>query len=103
MYILYGKTMQGEYKKIAEKSDINKLDMYINKIKKEGYYSYMVKKTSKEEGDSIVKDGKFYKECKVELVDDLKSKVEVKALTFTPSRMKRKEELRKMTENYVER
>lgn len=50
-----------------------------------------------------LKNKKIYKECEVEYVDDLKTKVEVKALTFVPSRMKKKEELRRMTEQYIDR
>ena len=103
MYILYGKTVQGIYKKIAEKDDLDKLDIHIKKLEKEGYYSYMVKEHSIEKGDSIVKDGVFYKECKVEYVDDLKTDIEVKALTFKPSRMKKKEELMRETRDYIDR
>ena len=50
-----------------------------------------------------LKNKKIYKECKVEFVDNLKTDVEVKALTFVPSRMKEKEELRKLTEEYIDR
>lgn len=53
--------------------------------------------------DILEEKKKNYKKCKVEYVDNLKTDVEVKAMTFTPSRMKRKEELRKLTEDYIDR
>ena len=46
---------------------------------------------------------KHSKECKVEYVDNVNTKMEVRTTTFTPSKMKQKEELRKMTEKYIDR
>lgn len=54
-------------------------------------------------GDEIIERKDFTRECQVEYVDELKTKYEVKAVAFKPSRMKRKEELRRMTEQYVDR
>ena len=43
------------------------------------------------------------KKCQVEYVDNLKTDIEVKAMTFKPSRMKEKEKLRRMTEEFIDR
>ena len=43
------------------------------------------------------------KKCRVEFVDNLKTDVEVKAMTFKPSRMKKKEELMRETRDYIDR
>ena len=44
---------------------------------------------------------KNYKKCRVEFVDNLKTDVEVKTVVFKPSKMKQKEELRRMTQDYL--
>lgn len=49
------------------------------------------------------KDKKKYKECKVEYTNNVKSKYEVNGIVFQPSRMKKKEELRKITKEYIDR
>ena len=55
----------------------------------------------------IIKNGKFYDRLEVEYVDKLEPKkeklVEVKTMVFKPSKMKKKEEFRKLTEEYIDR
>lgn len=53
--------------------------------------------------DILEEKKKNYKKCRVEFVDNLKTDVEVKSVVFKPSRMKKKEELRKMAEEYIDR
>ena len=52
--------------------------------------------------DSVLKQKTLGTECSVEYSDNVKSKVEVKAAVFKPSRMKRKEEDRKIFKAYFE-
>lgn len=56
---------------------------------------------SSEKGDRTVRRQELYQECTVEYSDDVKTKFEVKATTFKPSKMKQKEELRRMTQDYL--
>lgn len=48
-------------------------------------------------------ENKKYKKCKIEFVNDLESNIKLKTLVFKPSKMKEKQELRKMTEEYIDR
>ena len=102
MYKLYAQKLDGSMEQITIEDSIENIDKEINQLSANEYYSYMVK-TRVNGGDEIVKSGKLYKECKVEYVDDLKTKVEVKAITFKPSRMKNKEELRREVRDYIDR
>ena len=55
----------------------------------------------RKDGDRIARRQELFIECSVEYVDEVKTSFEVKATTFKPSKMKQKEELRKMTEEYL--
>lgn len=102
MYKLYAQKLQGGWEKIAVKETLDKIEKQASKISAHEYYSYLIIK-NEGNGDETVKREVLSKECKVEFVDDIKSKVEVKAMTFKPSKMKQKEELRKLTEEYIDR
>ena len=102
MYKLYAQRLDGSMEKITVEDTIEKIDAVISELSPKEYYLYMVK-TRVNGGDDIVKSGKLYEECKVEFVDDIKSKVEVKAMTFKPSRMKKKEELMREVRDYIDR
>lgn len=54
-------------------------------------------------GDQVLERQELSRECKIEFVDKIDTKYTVKAMTFQPSKMKQKEELRKMIEKYEER
>lgn len=69
-------------------------------LEPKNYYSYLVVEAD-ENGEKVVQRKDLTKECEVEFVDNLKTDYEVKATTFKPSRMKKKEELRKLTQNYT--
>jgi len=112
MYRLYAQKQQGGWDKVAIKPNYEKTIKLLDKLKNDGYYAYMIIK-NEGNGDEIVErnklqddeilehEGKKYKKCKVERTNDFKSKYEVKGITFTPSRMKQKEELRRLTEDYL--
>lgn len=102
MYKLYAQKLQGGWEKIIQAGTLKEIEKEAQYLTAKEYFSYMVVEHSKE-GDQVITRKKLYEECKVEFVDDIKSKVEVKALTFKPSRMKKKEELRRLTEEYIDR
>lgn len=102
MYRLYAQKQQGGWDKIAVKETLDKIEKQASRLSAHEYYSYLIIK-NEGNGDEIVKREVLSKECKVEYVEDLKTDVEVKAMTFKPSRMKEKEELRKLTEEDIDR
>ena len=102
MYKLYAQKLQGGWEKIIQAGTLKEIEKEAQYLTAKEYFSYMVVEHSKE-GDQVITRKKLYDECEVEFVDEVKSKVEVKAMTFKPSRMKKKEELRKLTEEYIDR
>ena len=102
MYRLYGKNKIKGYELIDKKADKEKIFEEASKLTAKEYYSYMIIENIGN-GDNVIAQESLFEECKVEFVDDLKSKIEVKAMVFKPSRMKKKQELRRMTEQYIDR
>ena len=100
MYRLYGQRTEGGYAMIAIKSTLEEIEQEIKEM--EGYYSYMIIE-NKGKGDNLLRSERLYKECSVEYVDNLKTDIKVNAISFTPSRAKKKEDLRKLTEEYIDR
>lgn len=99
MYKLYAQNKKGIWKEIDKSNELGQIYILTDKITPKEYYKYMIKEESKN-GDNIIEIRDLYKECKVEFKDEIKTSFEIKATTFVPSKMKRKEELRKMTEEY---
>ena len=99
MYKLYGQNKITGWQLIKTSDDLDKLNLIAGTLRAKDYFEYMIIEHS-EKGDSTVRRQELYDECKVEYVDDVKVSFEVKATTFKPSKMKQKEELRKMTEEY---
>ena len=81
-------------------NDLDDLELLAEKLDPKEYYEYMIIEHTKE-GDRTVRRQELYQKCKVEYSDNAKVNFEVKATTFKPSKMKQKEELRKMTEEYL--
>ena len=102
MYRIYGKNKIKGWEKIDSTADKEKAFSTANKLNEKEYYSYMIIENNGN-GDSVIAQESLYEECKVEYVDKVKTKYEVKAVTFKPSRMKKKEELRRMTEEFIDR
>lgn len=102
IYKVYGHNRQFGWEKLETTPDRDKAFKTANGLTGKEYFSCMIIRNS-ENGDEIVYRNDFSKECKVEFVDKVDTKVEVKAMTFKPSRMKEKQELRKLTEKYIDR
>lgn len=101
MYKLYAEDRKiGSWSVIATHTNLKIIQQKADKLNSKEYYSYIIKETTKE-GDRLVKQETLNQECKIEYTDDIKVDFEVKTYTFKPSKMKQKEELRKMTEEYL--
>lgn len=100
MYKLYGQSKSKGWEIISTKSSLEEINIAINNINPKEYYSYMIIENTKQ-GDNIIERKEFYEECEVEYADDVKTRFEVKAITFRPSRAKEKQQLRKITEEYL--
>ena len=100
MYKLYAKTKQFEWHLIKNCNTLEEVDEEIEEIDKNIYFKYMVKEHTIK-GDNYIKSGELYQECKVEYIDNANVSFEVKMTTFKPSKMKEKEELRRMVDKYT--
>lgn len=100
MYKLYAQNKKGVWKLIDKSKELGQIYIEIDKITPKEYYKYMIK-DEKPKTDDIIEIRDLYKECKIEIKENINSKYEIKATTFKPSKMKKKEELRKMTEEYL--
>ena len=85
---------------IDSKETETEAEALVEYLKKSNYYSFLVVHKMPDR-DEVVKRIDLTKECEVEYVDNLKPKYEVKAMTFKPSKMKKKEQLRKEIEDYL--
>lgn len=104
IYKLYAKNRLTGNEKLDSSSDKDKIFKEAEKLNYKNYYSYIIIEHDTElDMDSVLKQKTLGTECSVEYSDNVKSKVEVKAVVFKPTRMKKKEELRKLTEKYIER
>lgn len=101
-YRVYANSKKFGWEKIEGTTDKDKAFKSAESLSYKEYYSYVIIANSGE-GDDVIDRKDLSKECTVEFVDDVKSKIEVKATTFKPSRMKRKQEERKMFEQYIDR
>ena len=90
------------WKKIDSTPDKKEAFKIASKINPKEYYSYVIIQNIGN-GDEVIERKDFTRECTVEYVDEVKTKIEVKAMTFKPSRTKEKQELRKLTEKYIYR
>lgn len=102
MYKLYAQNKIKGWQLIKTSNNLDELDLLSEKIEPKEYFEYMIIENS-DKGDRITRRQELYQECTVEYSDDVKTKYEVKAAIFKPTRMKKKEEVRKMTEEYIER
>lgn len=104
IYKLYAENRLTGNEKLDSSSDKDKIFKAAEKLNYKNYYSYLIIEHDTElDMDSVLKQKTLGTECSVEYSDNVKSKVEVKAVVFKPTRMKKKEELRKLTEKYIER
>ena len=101
MYKIYGNSKTKGWQLIATKDKLSEIEKVAINITAKEYYTYMIKQCD-ENGEQIIHRREFSKECQVEFVDNLKTSVEVKATMFQPSRMKKKEELRRLTRDFLD-
>ena len=83
-------------------NDVDDLELIAEEFTPKEYFEYMIIEHRKD-GDIIVRRQELFQKCEVEYSDDVKVDFEVKATIFKPSKMKQKEELRKLTENYIDK
>ncbi len=102
MYKVYAHNKQTGWEKIDSTNDKKKAFKIAGRINAKEYHSYMIIQNIGN-GDEVIHRKDFTRECTIEYVDEVKTKIEVKATTFKPSRMKRKQEERKMFEQYIDR
>ena len=97
---LYAQNIIKGWELIKTSNDQDEIELLAETINPKEYREYMIIEHSNA-GDSIKRRQELYQECEVEYTNNFKKKYEVKAVTFKPSKMKQKEELRKMTEEYL--
>ena len=102
MYKIYGQNKKTGWERIDSTNDKEKAFNTVENISSKEYYSYIIIQNNGN-GDEVIGRKDFTRECTVEYVDEVKTKIEVKATTFKPSRMKRRQEERKMFEQYIDR
>lgn len=102
IYKLYGNSKTKGYELIDKSNDKDKIFKEVGNVSSKEYYSYMII-ANEGNGDEVIGRKDFTRECTVEYSNNVKPKIEVKSVVFKPTRMKRKEELRKLTENYIDR
>lgn len=78
---------------------------YAKKLSGKDYYKYMIiEHDNKENSDFPIETGDLYEECKVTQVNNFKAGLKVKAMEIKPfNRAKNKQELKKITEQYIDR
>ena len=107
MYRLYAQKQQGGWDMISTKQSYDLIKQSINTIKQDGYYSYMIIK-NEGNGDEIVESNKLQEYTERQRVNKFKDtyKVNKEDNSTKPkpsNRAKRKEELRKLTQDYIDR
>lgn len=102
MFRLYAQKHTGSYEKIGERSTEREIGQLAGRLKSNEWYSYLIIKNDGN-GDEIYTRQVLSEPVKVEFVDKDPTNIEVKTKVFTPSRMKQKQELRKLTEEYLDR
>ena len=105
MYKLYAQKQQGGWDRICIKPSYDLIKKTIQAIKYDGYYAYMVIK-NEGNGDEIVERNKLQEDNEKQKVNKFKDKYKVvqeeDAIKSRPnSRAKQKEELRKLTDDYL--
>lgn len=113
MYRLYKKKITGSYdNEIVYKNTLEEIEKEAEKISPNEYFSYLIIENDGE-GDRVVTSQELYKEVKIELTDKDETNIKlnmaeistdgkkIKARKLT--RTKKKEELRKLTEGYIDR
>lgn len=109
-YKLYAQTQQGSWEKVSTNDNLEKLRQGIKKLELTGYFAYMIVKNNNQ-GDEVIERDRFQEDTKPrknekEKVKDFKSKYKVQdtdnpITNISTSRAKQKEDLRKLTDEYL--
>ena len=102
MYKVYGNSKINGWEIVANKKSLVDANKIANRLTAEEYYSYLIKE-SDENGDRIIRQETLKEETEKEKVKSFKEKYKVEIKEKPVSRMKKKEELRKLTEEYIDR
>lgn len=102
MYKLYAQNKIKGWQLIKTSNNEDELELLSEKLEPIDYYEYMIIENS-EKGDRIVRRQELYQECEAVRVNNFKKKYKVETKVVKKSKMKKKEELRKMTEDYIDR
>lgn len=100
MYKLYAQNKIKGWELIKSSDDLDKLELDAETLKPKHYFEYLIVEHT-DKGDRTVRRQELFQECKVEYIDNANVSFEVKAITFRPSKMKQKEELRKEIDKYT--
>lgn len=100
MYKLYAQNKTKGWELIKTSDDLDKLNLIAETLKPKHYFEYLIVEHT-DKGDRTVRRQELFQECKVEYIDNANVSFEVKAITFKPSKMKQKEELRKEIDKYT--
>ena len=101
MYKLCALSKTKGWVEIKIPNDLDEIHSIIEEeITAKDYYSYVLKER-KNNTDSVIETKQLYEKCEIEYSDNVKTRFEVKITTFNSSRAKEKQQLRKMTEEYL--
>lgn len=104
-YRIYGYEKKRGWGIVETKTDKEKAIDFAKSLSAKDYYKYMIIEHDNEENsDFPIERGDLYEECKVTQVNDFKAGIKVKAMEIKPfNRAKNKQELKKITEQYIDR
>ena len=100
MLKLYAERIKGGWEEKEVPNDLEGAKEIADSLSSKEYFVCIIKER-KNGSDNIVYRREIYKECEVEYSDYVKTDFEVKTTTFKVNRTKEKQELRKMTEEYL--
>ena len=104
-YRIYGYNKNKGWEIVDIKKDKEESIDYAKSLSGEDYYKYMIiEHDHKNNSDFPIESGELYEECKVKKVNNFKVGLKVKAMEIKPfNRAKNKQELKKITEQYIDR
>ena len=103
IYKLYANNRKKGFESIGIYKDKDEAIKVALNLDFRDYSNWLLKASDSILGDDIVDMQQCTEECTLEYSDDVKPKFEVKTAIFKPSKMKRKQEERKMFEQYIDR
>lgn len=102
-YRIYGLNKNKGWEMVDIKKDKEEAIDYAKNLSGEDYYKYIViEHDHKNNSDFPIDRGDLYQECTVKY-EDIKTGIEVKATEIKFNRAKNKQELKRMTEQYIDR